>query len=130
MPDPRVRSVALVSVVDDDASVRRALRRLIQQAGFEVQTFASGAEALAENPARPAACLVVDVYLGDMTGFELQRVLAERGVNVPTIFITAHDDAATTEAARRARVFAYLHKPIDGDSLLGAISDAVATHPN
>jgi FixJ family two-component response regulator len=125
MPGPRARSVALVSVVDDDPSVRRALRRLIQQAGFDVQTFASGAEALAGNPTRPAACLVVDVYLGDMPGFELQRVLAERGMNTPTIFITAHDDVATTEAARRARAFAYLHKPIDGNTLLDAISDAV-----
>lgn len=122
--------MALVSVVDDDASVRRALRRLIQQAGFDVQTFASGAEVLALNASRPSACLVVDVYLGDMTGFDLQRVLAQRGVNVPTIFITAHDDEATAEAARLARAFAYLHKPVDGDTLLGAISDAVATHPN
>jgi FixJ family two-component response regulator len=129
MPDLPVRSMVRVSVIDDDASVRRALRRLIQQAGFDVQTFGSGAEVLKGDPPHEAACLVVDVYLGDMTGFELKRELAERGVNVPTIFITAHDDAATTEAARHARAFAYLVKPVDGETLLGVISDAVGARP-
>ena len=126
MPDPELTTLPLVSVVDDDPSVRRALRRLIELAGFTVKTYASGAELLDRAGSRGAACLVVDVYLGDMTGFELQRFLAERGMNVPTIFITAHDDTATMQLARGARAAAYLLKPIDGEALVGAIAEAVA----
>ena len=119
-------SPILVSIVDDDASVRRDLRRMVESAGFAVATFGSGSEVLEGELSRAAACLVMDVYLGDMTGFEVQRHLAARGIDLPTIFITAHDDAVTFERARQARVAAYLLKPVEGDVLVDAISAALA----
>lgn len=114
-----------MSVVDDDPSVLRALRRLIESAGFSVETFASGRHALDVGLVKRAACLVIDVHLGDMTGFDLQRMLAAEGAKVPMIFITAHDDVATSECASRLGAVAYLPKPIDGDILLDAIRRAV-----
>jgi FixJ family two-component response regulator len=122
-PDPAVR----VSIIDDDASVRRALRRMVESAGFAVETFGSGSEVLGADLSKTVACLVVDVYLGDMTGFELQRHLIARGIDLPTIFITAHDDSSTSERARHARAAAYLLKPVDGDALVSAISAAVTS---
>ena len=118
------RSAALVCIVDDDPSVCRALRRLVESAGFSVETFSSGGHALSVGVVKRAACLIVDVHLGDMTGFQLKRLLGAEGAKIPTIFITAHDDGPTFESAQRAGV-AYLPKPIDGDVLLEAIHRAV-----
>jgi len=119
------RPVPRISIVDDDPSVRRALGRLVEVAGFDVQTYASGAQALDGGLSSDVACLVVDVYLGDMTGFELSRRLAARGLSAPTIFITAHDDAVTHEEARRAGAAAYFTKPVDGELLVDAINAAI-----
>jgi len=120
-PGPAV----LVSIVDDDSSVRRALRRLVESAGFSAETFASGRQAIDIGFLARAACLIIDVHLGDMTGFDLQRILVSEGTNVPVIFITAHDDGPTWDNARRAGAIAYLAKPVDGDLLLDAIRHAV-----
>jgi len=119
------RPVPRISIVDDDPSVRRALCRLVEVAGFDVQTYASGAQALDGGLQSDVACLVVDVYLGDMTGFELSRQLAARGLSAPTIFITAHDDAVTHAEARRAGAAAYFTKPVDGELLVDAINAAI-----
>jgi two-component system response regulator FixJ len=113
-----------VCIVDDDPSVCRALRRLVESAGFSVETFPSGGHALSVGLLKRAACVIIDIHLGDMTGFQLQRLLAAEGAKVPAIFITAHDDVPTSEYARRAGV-AYLPKPIDGDVLLDTIHRAV-----
>jgi FixJ family two-component response regulator len=121
------RPVPRISIVDDDPSVRRALGRLVEVAGFDVQTYASGAQVLDGGLSSDVACLVVDVYLGDMTGFELSRRLAARGLTAPTIFITAHDDALTHAEARRAGAAAYFTKPVDGELLVDAINAAI--HP-
>jgi len=115
----------LISIVDDDLSVRRALRRLVQSASYAVETFASAREFLdASPPARPA-CLVLDLCLGGMSGFELQERLAVDGAGIPVILITAHDDAATSERVRQSGVAACLRKPFDGQMLLDAIESAV-----
>ena len=111
----------MISVVDDDRSVRRALRRLIQSAGYLVETFASGPEFLRSTPSPRTACLVLDIYLEGMTGFELQEQLAANRVAIPIIFMTAHDDAATRERIRRSGAAGYLGKPFDGQTLLDAI---------
>lgn len=119
------RPVPRISIVDDDPSVRRALGRLVEVAGFDVQTYASGAQALDGGLSSDVACLIVDVYLGDMTGFELSRRLAARGLTAPTIFITAHDDAVTHTEACRAGAAAYFTKPVDGELLVDAINAAI-----
>jgi len=115
----------MVCVIDDDMSVLRALRRLIGAGGFDVETFAS-AEDFLEFPRRGrAACLVLDIHLGGLSGFELHERLLASGSRVPVLFITALDDAATRERARQAGAVEYLRKPFDDDILLGAIRRAV-----
>jgi FixJ family two-component response regulator len=122
---PAATLPALVSVVDDDPSVRRSLQRLLESAGFSVSTFASGEQVLNGCLGRIPACLVVDVHLGDMDGFELNRQLVAGGISIPLIFITAHDDEPTKLSARRAGAVAYLPKPFDGEALLAAIHRAI-----
>jgi FixJ family two-component response regulator len=111
----------VISIVDDDLSVRRALRRLVGSAGYLVETFASAHEFLSSTPSARTACLVLDIYLEGMNGFELQEQLTADRVAIPVIFITAHDDAATRERIRRSGAAGYLGKPFDGHALLDAI---------
>jgi FixJ family two-component response regulator len=118
-------TVPLMSIVDDDLSVRRALRRVAQGAGYAVETFASALEFLDSRPSGRTACLVLDVHLGGMSGFDVHARLAADGVAIPTIFITACDDAPTRERARRAGVAAYLPKPFAKRALLDAIRSAI-----
>ena len=115
----------LISVVDDDISVCRALRRLIQSAGYAVETFASAREFLNSSPEGRTACLVLDIHLGEMSGFELQERLAADQAAIPIIFITAYDDASIRERMTRSGVTAYLRKPFDERLLLDAIRTAV-----
>jgi FixJ family two-component response regulator len=115
-----VTQVPIIAIVDDDASVRRALQRLVESAGYTVRTFASAREFLDWLPQGQAACLVLDVHMNGMSGFDLQQRLA-----VPVIFITAHDDALTLERIKRARAAGHLRKPIDEQAVLSAIRRAV-----
>jgi FixJ family two-component response regulator len=115
-----VTQAPIIAIVDDDASVRRALQRLVESAGYTVQAFASAREFLDWLPQNQAACLVLDVQMDGMSGFDLQRRLA-----VPVIFITAHDDTLTRERIRHARVAGHLRKPIDAQAVLNAIRTAV-----
>lgn len=115
----------LVAIVDDDASLLRALGRLLRAAGFSVKTFPSAEAYLAADPSVRARCLVLDVTLGGMDGFELHRRLGEAGTAPPVIFITAHDDASTRERARRAGAARYLRKPFHDDTLIDAIHAAL-----
>src|ERR1035438_7001039 len=91
----------LVSVVDDDVSVRRSLDRQLRSVRLEARLFASAEEFLTSNHSRKADCLILDVRLPGMSGIELHHHLLERGCKVPAIFITAHgsDDSAKLEAA-------------------------------
>ena len=115
----------LISVVDDDLPVRRALRRLIQAAGYTVETFASAREFLEASPLGRTSCLVLDIHLDGMSGFELAEQLAADRAAIPIIFITAHDDTPTRTRATRAGVAAYLPKPFDERVLLDAIRSAL-----
>jgi FixJ family two-component response regulator len=115
-----VTQAPIIAIVDDDASVRRALQRLVESAGYTVQAFASAREFLDWLPRGQAACLVLDVHMDGMSGFDLQRRLA-----VPVIFITAHDDALTLERIKRSRAAGHLSKPIDAQAVLSAIRTAV-----
>jgi FixJ family two-component response regulator len=111
---------APVIVVDDDASVRRSLRRLVQSAGYAVETFGSAREFLDWLPGGRAACLVLDVHMKEMSGFDLQERLA-----VPIVFITSHDEAATRARIERSGAAAHLWKPFDDEALLDAIRRVV-----
>ena len=112
-----------IGVVEDDPSFLRALRRLLSGAGFSVATFASAEDFLASDSAATTSCLVLDVHLGGMSGFDLQQHLVSVGIPIPTIFITAADDAATRKRARSG--VAYLRKPFREGELLGAINLAL-----
>ena len=116
----------LVSVVDDDISVRRSLDRLMRSAGHEVNVFASAEEFLNSTHPRKADCLILDIRLPGISGIDLHRHLLARSYNVPVIFITAHgsDEDARSEAASDWTV-AYLIKPLDGDDLLDAVDAAL-----
>jgi len=116
----------LISIVDDDLSVRRALRRLVQSAGYSVETFASAREFLDSSPSGRTGCLILDIHLEGMSGFELQERMAADPDPIPVIFITAQDDAATRERARLTSASAYLRKPFDEEILLTAIARALA----
>jgi FixJ family two-component response regulator len=116
----------LVSVVDDDISVRKSLERLIRSVGLEVNVFASAEEFLSSANARKTDCLILDVRLPGMSGIELHRNLVRRNCRVPVIFITAHasDDGARSEAASDWTVN-YLTKPFSGDDLIDAVNAAL-----
>jgi len=119
-PDP------IVYVVDDDASVRDAVQRLIASVKLRVQTFGSTREFLAGKRPDAPACLVLDVRLPDSSGLELQRDLAEAGVQIPIIFITGHADVPMTVRAMKAGAVEFLTKPFRGQELLDAIQQAIA----
>jgi FixJ family two-component response regulator len=115
-----------IDIVEDDPSLLRALGRLLRVAGFSVRAFESAEEFLKTAPGRLPDCLVLDIHLGDLTGFDLHERLRARGSTVPTIFITGHDDPTTREQARRSGAAAYLRKPFDDKALISAIEQAVA----
>jgi FixJ family two-component response regulator len=120
-PSPTRRGSAVIGVVDDDASLLRALRRLLVAGGFTVRVFSSAEEFLGSEHGRSADCLVLDVHLGGLSGFELYERLIAAGTRIPVVFITAHDDAITRARARQSGAVAYLPKPFDDASLIGAI---------
>jgi FixJ family two-component response regulator len=115
----------LISIVDDDVSVRRALGRLVQSGGYAAETFASAPEFYGSSPRGRTACLVLDINLEGMSGFDLQERLVADRVGIPVIFITAHDDEATRERVRRSGAAGYLCKPFDKRALLDAIQAAL-----
>ena len=119
-PDP------IVFVVDDDASVRDAVKKLIASGGLQVETFGSAREFLSRERPETPACLVLDVRLPDLGGLEFQRALAEANVHIPIIFITGHADVPMTVRAMKAGAVEFLTKPFRGQELLGAIQEAIA----
>jgi FixJ family two-component response regulator len=116
----------VVFVVDDDASVRKSLTRLISHAGYRVETFVSAHEYLAHDPPEGPCCLLLDVRMPGLTGLELQEVLAGAAHHVPIIFITGHGDVSMSVKAMKGGAVDFLTKPFDGKDLLAAIQRAVA----
>lgn len=114
----------MISVVDDDPSVRRAIRRLLQSAGYIVEAFASAERFLASAPRGRFRCLILDIRLNGVTGFDLQEQLAADHTVIPIIFITARDDARTRQRVQQAGAAAYLAKPFAGAALLAAVLSA------
>ena len=115
-----------VGIVDDDVRLLRALQRLLGVSGVAAVTFDSGEAFLEAIPTPAVDCLVLDVRLGGLSGFDVHEALVMRGESIPTIFITAHDDPAARRRARKAGAVAYLRKPFDEDSLISAIQSALA----
>jgi FixJ family two-component response regulator len=118
----------IVFVVDDDPSVRRAIRRLIGSVGLQVELFGSAKEAkeflLSRRPDAPS-CLVLDIRLPGISGLDFQRALAEANIHIPIIFITAHGDIPMTVRAMKAGAVEFLPKPFHDQDLLDAIHVAL-----
>jgi FixJ family two-component response regulator len=117
--------VPLISVVDDDASIRESLRGLLESIGFAVETFSSAHAFLCENAHTRTDCLILDVRMPGMRGPDLQRELALRGCNVPIVFITAHGDEEVRPRVLSEGAVDCLLKPFSEDALLNAIRTAI-----
>ena len=118
----------LISVVDDDHSVRESLARLIRSVGFGVQVFGSAEEFLSASHGRQADCLILDIRMPGMSGLELQRELSARNCDLPVIFITAHgSDQQVRTRALGAGAVAYLLKPLREEEVLKAIDAALSS---
>jgi FixJ family two-component response regulator len=112
----------LISIVDDDESVRNALKSLIDSVGFRAEVFDSGEKFLNSPYLSQTDCLIADVRMPGMSGLELQDRLSAAGRSIPIVFISAHDDKEARARGLRAGAIDFLQKPFSEDSLLGAIS--------
>jgi FixJ family two-component response regulator len=110
-----------VYVIDDDESVRKAFERLLRSANLEVETFSSVEEFFNGEQQGENACIVVDIRMPGLTGFDFQRELTSRGIRMPVIVISASDDVQTRERARELGAVAFFRKPIDDQALLDAV---------
>jgi DNA-binding NtrC family response regulator len=119
-------SVSQIYVVDDDVSVREAVESLIRSAGLRVRAFASAQEMLASLRMELPSCLVLDIQLPDINGFELQQELATKDIQIPIIFLTGHGDIPMSVRAIKAGALEFLTKPFDDEYLLEAIRSAIA----
>jgi len=115
----------MISIVDDNDSVRESLRRLMRFVGFAVNVFASAEEFLDSDRLRYTDCLILDVRLPGMDGLELQRHLATSHSEIPIIFITSYEDDEVRARALNAGAVAYFLKPFNDEDLLNAIDAAV-----
>jgi DNA-binding NtrC family response regulator len=118
-------SVSQIYVVDDDLSVREGVGRLIRSAGLNVKTFPTAQELITSLQQELPSCLILDVQLPDINGFELQQQLAKKGLQVPIIFLTGYGDIPQSVRAMKAGAIEFLTKPFRDEELLNAINQAI-----
>lgn len=116
--------------MDDDESVRKALQRLLRSAGMTTEAFATGAEFLHSLKDHKPDCIVLDIHMPGMTGFEVQAQLEAAGPPLPVVIITGYDSPETHDRVMAAGATAYLHKPINDEALLEAIHHAIGGPPS
>jgi FixJ family two-component response regulator len=119
----------VVYLVDDDLSIRRALTRLLKSLGVETVVFTSAEAFLQAGPWASEACLILDVQMPGMKGWDLLEHLRVAGIALPVILITAYNDAQTHDRAMQAGIVTYLRKPFDDQTLLEALRQASAQRP-
>ena len=115
----------LIAIVDDDVMICEATRSLVEAFGFNARTFTSAGEFLNSDCVCSTACLILDVQMPGMNGFQLHRKLLASGGRFPVIFITAFPDERMRKQALKAGAVCYLGKPFDGESLLSCIRSAL-----
>jgi len=120
-----IKTDLTIFVIDDDESVCRALRDLLESAGFRVETFCSASDFLNPGCSGSRGVLILDVRMPELSGIDLQKQLAVSGSKLPVIFITAHEDALAEKTALEAGAVAFLEKPFDDQSLFDAIEIAL-----
>jgi len=123
----RVGNTPVISIVDDDDSVRTAMKDMVESFGYAVVVFASGAEFLGSDRLRDSACLIADVRMPGINGLDLQRQLVALGNLIPIIFLTAFPDEKARDRAIKAGAIAYLSKPCSRSDLLAHIHSALAS---
>ncbi|HTW71851.1 MAG TPA: response regulator [Acetobacteraceae bacterium] len=116
---------SLVSVVDDDESVRESLPDLLKEFGFAVQAFSSAEEFLASDCIEQTRCLILDIAMPGMSGPDLQLELTQRGQDIPVVFITAHGDDTVRPRLLRQGAVECLFKPFSDTALLAALNAAL-----
>jgi FixJ family two-component response regulator len=119
------QSDVLITIVDDDPSVRHGLERLIRSFGWKAETYASAQEFLARPPGEPPSCLVLDLQLPGLNGLDLQKRMAEAGLGIPIVFLTGHGDIPASVQAMKAGAIGFLTKPVDDEALSKAIQEAI-----
>ena len=118
-------AVPTVFVIDDDRGMRQAIQDLVESVGLRAESFASGQDFLSSQRTQAPSCLVLDVRLPQMSGLDFQRQLAETGVQIPIIFITAHGDIPMSVKALKSGAVEFLTKPFRDQDLLDAIQQAL-----
>jgi FixJ family two-component response regulator len=116
----------LIAIVDDEESIRRALERLLRSAAMDVETFSSGDAFLAAVATSPVDCVVLDIHMSGVSGFDVQAQMVQSGSSVPIIVMTGHDMPDSRVRALAAGAVAYLLKPVDERVLLDTITAAIS----
>jgi len=120
------RDTPVISVVDDDESLRRSLGNFLRSVGFRVETFASAEDFLRSARREGTGCLVLDLQMTGMSGLDLLRHLAAANVRVPAVILTAHGDEEMRQRCLGAGAVAFLDKPFHAEALLDAVQTALA----
>src|SRR5580700_8619832 len=118
-------AVPTVFIVDDDRSMRQAIQDLVESVGLRAEAFATGQDFLRKQRTSDPSCLVLDVRLPQMSGLDFQRMLADAGIQIPIIFITAHGDIPMSVRALKSGAVEFLTKPFRDQDLLDAIQQAL-----
>lgn len=121
--------IPIISIVDDDGSVREAIESLMKSVGYIAKVFPSAGEFLRSGHLDDTGCLILDVQMPGMTGLELQDHLIASKSRIPIIFISAHCDAESRARALEAGAVGFLQKPFSEDALLNAINSSLADAP-
>jgi FixJ family two-component response regulator len=122
-----MRSAPLISIVDDDESMRESTKGLVRSLGYQAAAFASAEEFIQSDSLDNTSCLIADVQMPGLSGIDLQRWLIDRGVQMPTIFITAFPEEVTRLRAVKAGAVGYLGKPFSEESLLKCLDTALGS---
>lgn len=116
----------LVSIIDDDESVRDSTKTLLRSLGYRVATFSSAVTFLDAEAATETRCLILDIAMPDMSGLELQGILNASGSDVKVVFVTAHDNDANRKRALDAGAVGFLCKPFEARDLIAALQRALS----
>lgn len=118
----------MISIIDDDESIRKGLGRLFRSVGFDVNSFASAEEFLNSGDLQRSSCLILDLRMPGMDGLELQSRLVSSNCQVPIVFLTAHNDEQSREQALQAGAIDFVQKPFNEASLIRDVNKAVDQH--
>ena len=120
-------SKPIVAVLDDEPELRKALRRLLTGRGFEVVEYARGQDLLAALDSHSPDCLLLDLHMPEVNGFDVLEAFQSRHIHAPVVVITAHDEPGTEARVCSLGASAYLRKPMDRDALLAAINAVITS---